>query len=863
MSRVPAAINHENPKSPVVRRLVRSNVRNAALAAFVVALAIVYFLPRCGLTLQLVNLATWFGAGAALLCALTFWQKVRVQIGRSGLRYKSVRRGAAIASVIGFSVLSAQIASISMANGRGESGSYSSSTPSSPVTLPVAFAHFKGDSRNRIEDNLVSELDSSDPDFPIRIVKVDQTFDAEPSLSDSTIFNHLNIVDYLQRNRVSLMIWGSVDPKSGLPRIYETSVIEGGQFGGAYRPPDFKLPELPVEDLAPILRLVVSTQSINGTRVNPQTAASGLAHLLAHVNQIAAANRGNSSWSPDTRARVDFILAVATAVQGGLLWDPQTLRISIAEYLSTIAEWSEPEHALDRAMALRSLAEPLKIMALMERERKPYDVAARAYSEAIANYSAASDTLDAANAARSLGQVFKEISVIDNGKELPQALAAYRAALPVFSQQHYPMEWAATQSDIAETLVAMGKLESGNGRLLEAVGIYQQILPVWNRTQMPYAWAKTQLAMGVALADLGMRDSSGAYLAQAITAERSALEVLTAEADPVTWSRAQSELGLALSQLAERDGSLTEFQQAIDALRVGSTSEFRKRDPYGWDAAQGTLVMTLEHLGMVEWLREGFDETSIAALDSSSQEHLEEAVATARSDLDEVSKESDSSAWAYLQSKLGASLKEIGEREDDHNQLGGEGHLREAVQAYNAALTEMTISSDPRTWAETESGLGDALRELGTRESDRESLEQAIACYQMADEVETADRDPVNWAVTQESIGRIYETLGLLDPGDAGTADLQKAVNFYTTAVSATNRDNDLRNWVIHQRHLAHAEAELGKREPGVDYLQRAAAAYREELKYLSPDRSATEWADANKRLGSVLDLLHQRGADG
>ena len=69
-----------------------------------------------------------------------------------------------------------------------------------------------------------------------------------------------------------------------------------------------------------------------------------------------AAHRTDSSWNADTAARVNFVLARLTGLQGELMSVDRLLRIAIVDYLSAITGWAAQEHALDRAMALRCLA---------------------------------------------------------------------------------------------------------------------------------------------------------------------------------------------------------------------------------------------------------------------------------------------------------------------------------------------------------------------------------------------------------------------------------------------------------------------------------------------------------------------------
>jgi tetratricopeptide (TPR) repeat protein len=371
------------------------------------------------------------------------------------------------------------------------------------------------------------------------------------------------------------------------------------------------------------------------------------------------------------------------------------------------------------------------------------------------------------------------------------------------------------------------------------------------------------MTLGEALQQLGRRDPTASYYADAVTAEKSALEVLRPDNDPRSWSQAETDLGAALSGIGMRDNSREEFQQAIDTIRAGATDEFRQREPYSWLRAESMLAMALEQLGSLEMYQESLDESNSDALDRSSREHLEEAVTTARASIPEASRDGDKIEWSYLQGMLGTSLEVIGESEEADDKYEATEHLKEAVEADRAALRVMTMKIDPENWADTENTLGDALQELGRTERNPDDLEQAIASYQEAGKVQTLDRDPAYWSATQNRIAGTYEILGMREPGAAGIAHLQQAVAAYEAASRGSTPDNDLMNWLTNQRDLARTQSELGERESGTDSLQQAAASYREELKYLSPDHSPTRWKEANEGLNNVLNLLRSRGVSG
>src|SRR5262249_41254815 len=79
----------------------------------------------------------------------------------------------------------------------------------------------------------------------------------------------------------------------------------------------------------------------------------------------------------------------------------------------------------------------------------------------------------------------------------------------------------------------------------------------------------------------------------------------------------------------------------------------------------------------------------------------------------------------------------------------GSARLEEAVTAYREALAERTRARVPLDWAATQNNLGNALRELGERESGTARLEEALAAYREALTEHTRARVPLAWAMTQ------------------------------------------------------------------------------------------------------------------
>ena len=79
----------------------------------------------------------------------------------------------------------------------------------------------------------------------------------------------------------------------------------------------------------------------------------------------------------------------------------------------------------------------------------------------------------------------------------------YRAALKERTRERVPLQWALTQNDLGNALLALGERETGTARLEEAVTAYRAALEERARERVPLDWALTQNNLGIALEALG------------------------------------------------------------------------------------------------------------------------------------------------------------------------------------------------------------------------------------------------------------------------------------------------------------------------------------------------------------------------
>jgi hypothetical protein len=158
--------------------------------------------------------------------------------------------------------------------------------------------------------------------------------------------------------------------------------------------------------------------------------------------------------------------------------------------------------------------------------------------------------------------------------ELSQRANAYYRDLQIYSREHAPAEWAATQNNLGATLVAQAQLVEG---------------PEWHH-----------------------------LLTQAVTAYRAALEVDTPEGTPTQWAREQSNLGNALSGLAQ----LAEGSEQHDLLTQAATAYHAALQIYTPEQTSAQWARVLMHLARVQLMMASLEndaEGRCAMLQEASQ----------------------------------------------------------------------------------------------------------------------------------------------------------------------------------------------------------------------------------------------------
>ena len=167
----------------------------------------------------------------------------------------------------------------------------------------------------------------------------------------------------------------------------------------------------------------------------------------------------------------------------------------------------------------------------VESARLAYEQAARLFAEA-AHLLPAEDTetrwrylMEEAQAEQTFGDER------GNNPALVQAIASYRAALPLAPRAERPLDWAMTQNNLGNALQRLGERESGTARLEEAVAAFRAALEERTRERVPLQWAWSFGGQGIVLMLIAERTKDAGMAQTALRQIEEALETARAGGD--------------------------------------------------------------------------------------------------------------------------------------------------------------------------------------------------------------------------------------------------------------------------------------------------------------------------------------------
>jgi tetratricopeptide (TPR) repeat protein len=680
------------PRQYLSERYPRLNLADSLAVAVVLVVAIVAIWPHSRLAIDLVLVTAIPGLIAAIVWGLTFWQKARVQIGRLKLRYKPVRRIAGIAALSCLPFLLLQQASIYL------QGPNILRVPAVDVTglsepypkparweirYVVAIAHLEGDDGHKIEGQLHDALANLDPRLHVTPVILNRTITLSGRPQGIA---HLDALTSVTDVRVDTLIWGGAKDAAAtaVGPLYATEFGDYPQFGGGYLPGDFKLPELPPDDLCKVLRLIIATDSAQFMLAYKIKFGDALAPLIGDARGMVGDRDKSAGWSADTRARVNLVLSIASRTSGVELKSMDSLNTSATYVRQALNDWTREGEPLEWAMAQRNLGRTLCDQANLNLDTGLLRPAATAFENAMSVYQSRSDRIDVAEIQSQLGSLYEAIGRYEPGndnirkaveyyrsalkgidqqkfpnlwgetqislgnalrvlsfwdkgtKDIEDAIAANREALKIYSKQDSPMHWAEAQGQIAQSLSELAQVSSNADDYRQAISILRQILDGYPRERRPLEWADLQVALGGSLMGLYDLDpKSGVHYAeQAAIAYRASLQELTLEHDPIAWAEAKQGLGNALEELGYNNSDSSYLNQAIDAYNDSLKVYKSDRQPLQWATVKYELGEAYVYLGEqgpgVKYLQQGVQNyrEALAGLPAGSPQDLRDDIQT-------------------------------------------------------------------------------------------------------------------------------------------------------------------------------------------------------------------------------------------
>lgn len=294
---------------------------------------------------------------------------------------------------------------------------------------------------------------------------------------------------------------------------------------------------------------------------------SSLGKYLSAATRYADATRKTAQ--SDTRGRIRYLSgqAVALAMRGRQISDPQTIRKAIAlldeNVLPLLSKKEAPRDwaiaTNSRGAALSALGQTgtpgalasavdahLSALSVLTRETFPEDWADTQIL--LASALAASARLGVASAG-------------------PGAIAALRSALEVRTRERAPDKWATIQMELGGLWLSQPGKRGGD----EAEKAFIAAMTVYTKDKQPFRWAAAQSGLCASHTSHASGIVGGNYISsrpeEGYKACLAALEIFTPEATPVEWAAAQNNLGRLLAGIDQRGQSGTVLDRAIETYR--------------------------------------------------------------------------------------------------------------------------------------------------------------------------------------------------------------------------------------------------------------------------------------------------------
>lgn len=436
-----------------------------------------------------------------------------------------------------------------------------------------------------------------------------------------------------------------------------------------------------------------------------------------------------------------------------------------------------------------------------------------------------------------------------------EADAVFMSVIPAIDRGRSPVNWSDALQNAGLNAHSLGVTSDDGKQIERAVGFFRQALEVRTRDALPDLWADTRTSLGGALCDLGRMRKDVRLLEEGIAAHREAVQVMTRQSVPGEWSGIQSFIGDALRVIGDIEASLPRIAESMEVQADALSAAVSAGDATRAEEARDGIVdaaLAVERMDgpddasrmaslrkAAALLSDGTSAGALASVDTtigrvlyaqavsaSDPALFEKSIEAYRKALVPEARDEPRRTWANTQSNLALALRELA-------RLPGREHLRaEAVEAWRAAQTEETGDA---LWIGNQRNLATLLDELGGSGDVARLREAADAWGALAERL--PETDVTGRAAAVESRGIALQNAAYYAPG-GDEAALGAAMDSYRSALSGYDRAKSPEDWRRVAGNLAGLRLNVGMARNDTEALAEAADLYRALADQAARDKS-------------------------
>lgn len=463
-----------------------------------------------------------------------------------------------------------------------------------------------------------------------------------------------------------------------------------------------------------------------------------------------------------------------------------------------------------------------------------------------------------------------------DNQAIRDAIATYRDSLNY--QTSKPGDHALALNNIGVAHVELGTRLGEPSMFAEAADVHHRVLAVFTRESDPVQWAWTQSLLANALLMQSEYDADPELYAAAVAAYEAALEVRTRESFPIDWARVQQNIGIARLGLARRTDSVAAVDEAIAAFELASLEFTRDRIPQEWANTQTNLAaakrlkaaladdkdLLKEAAGIYRAILERLDKDDFPLQWASTYNNLANVfrdygiktddasfLHAAIKIYDEVLKVNSAAetplAWAQAHANRAAALTDLARLEKN------DALLEDAVSAYRTALTGWTRERAPIDWAGTTAALANVLDEIAGKAGNEAYRKEAGDAWRAALGALDPVRSPSQWAYARNGLSRHDYDIGW----KSGSEDrLRQAISGYREVKALAGRSRSAAEEAYTSYNIGLSFVELAKLTGAADDRRAAVSALREAAKAYGALGKKTDQAKSSYfAAGQLLEL--------